>query len=74
MEEEIAKYRRQIIDWEKRLADKETEFARYKEREHNRPEVKLQSEINILNLEKVSEYLQTNKNQKDGYWGFFFFF
>jgi centrosomal protein CEP120 len=53
LEEEISKYRRQILDWEKRYADKEAEFARYKEREHTRPEVKLQSEINILNLEKV---------------------
>jgi centrosomal protein CEP120 len=33
--------------------DKEAEFNRYKEREHLRPEVKLQSEINMLNIERV---------------------
>ena len=42
-----------MIEWEKKFADKEAEFARYKERETNRPEIRLQSEINMLNLEKV---------------------
>lgn len=44
---------KKVIDWEKRYADKEAEFARYKDRDNNRPEMRLQSEINILNLEKV---------------------
>ena len=55
LEEEISKYRRQILELEKRCADKETEFVRYKEREQNRPEIKLQSEINMLKLEKVKK-------------------
>jgi centrosomal protein CEP120 len=41
------------LEWEKKYLDKETEFSRYKEREHLRPEVKLQSDINMLNLERV---------------------
>ncbi len=41
------------MEWEKKYLDKEAEFSRYKEREHLRPEVKLQSEINMLNIERV---------------------
>lgn len=58
LEEEISKQKRQVLEWEKRYADKETEFARYKERENNRPEIKLQAEINMLKIEKVSTILR----------------
>ena len=47
----------QVLEWERKYADKEAEFSKYKDRENNRPEVRLQSEINVLNLEKVdSQY------------------
>jgi hypothetical protein len=52
-EQEIAKYKKQVNEWEKRMADKEAEFLRYKEKENTRPEVRLQSELNVLHLEKV---------------------
>lgn len=52
-EEESAKWRRQVVECEKKLADKEAEFARYKEKENARPEVRLQSELNVMHLEKV---------------------
>ncbi len=53
LEEDMNRYKRQVIEWEKRYADKELEFARYKEKENSRPEVRLQSEISMLNLEKL---------------------
>lgn len=33
----------------------EREFSHYKQQQHDKPEVKLQSEINLLTLEKVCE-------------------
>lgn len=41
------------MEWEKKYADKEAEFNRYKERENNRSEIKLQAELNMINLEKI---------------------
>lgn len=40
-----------------RYRDLENEFSRYKEQQHSKPEVKLQSEINLLTLEKVRNNL-----------------
>ena len=51
LEEEMAKYKRQVIEWEKRYADREVEFSRYRERENNKPEIRLQSESSILSLD-----------------------
>ena len=53
LEEEITKLKKQVLEAEKRYADKDAEFIRYKERENSKPEVRLQAEINLLNLEKV---------------------
>lgn len=52
-EEEIMRQRRQLNEYEKKLSDKEAEFVRYKERENGRPEIRLQSELNMMNLEKL---------------------
>lgn len=52
-EEDIHRLKRQINESEKKFSDKEGEFLRYKERENSRPEIRLQSELNMLNLEKL---------------------
>jgi len=59
LEQEVAKYKKQVNEWEKRMADKEAEFVRYKEKENTRPEVRLQSELNVLHLEKVKSRFET---------------
>lgn len=53
LDEELGRMRRQVHEWEKRFSDKEAEFVRYRERENDRPEIRLQSELNMLNLEKL---------------------
>jgi hypothetical protein len=53
LEEDCLKYKRQIFEWEKKYGEKEAEFAKYKERDNIRPEIKLQSEMNLLNMEKI---------------------
>ena len=53
LEEEISRQKRQILELERKFSDKEAEFARYKEKENSRPEIRLQSELNMLNLEKI---------------------
>ena len=53
LEEEITRLKKQLIEQERKSSDKESEFMRYKERENGRPEVRLQSELNMLNLEKL---------------------
>jgi centrosomal protein CEP120 len=46
--------KKQVHECEKKYSDKEAEFLRYKEKENTRPEIRLQSELNILSLEKVN--------------------
>lgn len=53
LEEEINRLKKTVLEWEKKCSDKEAEFSRYKEKESGRPEIRLQSELNILNLEKI---------------------
>ncbi|CAF0771183.1 unnamed protein product [Brachionus calyciflorus] len=53
LEEEIDKLKKKVTEWERKYSDKEAEFSRYKEKENSRPEIRLQSEINVLNLEKI---------------------
>jgi len=53
LEEDISRLKRHVSEWEKKFADKEADFLRYKERENGRPEIRLQSELNMLNLEKL---------------------
>jgi centrosomal protein CEP120 len=43
----------QILEWEKRYDSKVAEFTSFKEQQNGRPEIQLQSDINMLTLEKV---------------------
>ncbi|OWF54108.1 centrosomal protein of 120 kDa-like isoform X2 [Mizuhopecten yessoensis] len=49
----IDRYKREITDLEKKNQNLEKDFAVYKEQQNTKPEVRLQSEINLLTLEKV---------------------
>ena len=42
-----------MYEAEKRFQTKENEFMAYKEQQLTKPEVKLESEINLLKIEKV---------------------
>ncbi|KAF7642113.1 hypothetical protein LDENG_00264520 [Lucifuga dentata] len=53
MEEERGRLLQQIADGESRYKQLEKEFQLYREQQHVRPEFRLQSEINLLSLEKV---------------------
>ncbi|XP_074527425.1 centrosomal protein of 120 kDa [Halichoeres trimaculatus] len=53
MEEERGRLLQQIADAESRYKQLEKEFHLYREQQSVRPEVRLQSEINLLTLEKV---------------------
>ncbi|XP_070690215.1 centrosomal protein of 120 kDa [Pempheris klunzingeri] len=53
MEEERARLLQQIADGESRYKQLEKEFQLYREQQNIRPEFRLQSEINLLSLEKV---------------------
>ncbi|XP_029017049.1 centrosomal protein of 120 kDa isoform X3 [Betta splendens] len=53
MEEERARLLQQIADAESRYKQLEKEFQLYREQQNIRPEFRLQSEINLLRLEKV---------------------
>ncbi|XP_015230032.1 PREDICTED: centrosomal protein of 120 kDa [Cyprinodon variegatus] len=53
MEEERSRLLQQIADGETRYKQLEKEFQLYREQQNVRPELRLQSEINLLTLEKV---------------------
>ncbi|XP_045890052.1 centrosomal protein of 120 kDa-like [Micropterus dolomieu] len=53
MEEERGRLLQQIADGESRYKQLEKEFQLYREQQNVRPEFRLQSEINLLTLEKV---------------------
>uniref|UniRef100_A0A4W6CWP5 Centrosomal protein 120 n=1 Tax=Lates calcarifer TaxID=8187 RepID=A0A4W6CWP5_LATCA len=53
MEEERSRLLQQITDGESRYKQLEKEFQLYREQQNIRPEFRLQSEINLLTLEKV---------------------
>jgi hypothetical protein len=53
----MVRLKRSVAEWEKRFRDKEQEFYSFKEKQRNAPEVKLQAEINMLTLEKVTSFL-----------------
>uniref|UniRef100_A0A8C2X3K0 Centrosomal protein 120 n=1 Tax=Cyclopterus lumpus TaxID=8103 RepID=A0A8C2X3K0_CYCLU len=53
MEEERVRLLQQITDGESRYKHLEKEFQLYREQQSVRPEVRLQSEVNLLSLEKV---------------------
>ncbi|KAJ7339657.1 hypothetical protein OS493_006064 [Desmophyllum pertusum] len=64
----------QVYEAEKRYQAKENEFMAYKEQQLTKPEVKLESEINLLKMEKVEleRKLETTNKSKIHYkqqWG-----
>ena len=44
----------QLTEMEQKYSTLDREFTSYKEQQHTKPEVRLQSEINLLTLEKVT--------------------
>ncbi|MFT7797369.1 centrosomal protein of 120 kDa isoform X1, partial [Arapaima gigas] len=53
LEEERSRLQQQIRDAESKYKQLEKEFQLYREQQNTKPEVRLQSEINLLSLEKV---------------------
>ncbi|KAF4072204.1 hypothetical protein AMELA_G00260510 [Ameiurus melas] len=53
LEEDLVKHQQQVIDAEKKYKLLEKEFQRYRDQQSTRPEIHLQSEINLLRLEKA---------------------
>lgn len=49
-------FHQKIIDAEKKYKLLEKEFQHYRDQQNTRPEIHLQSEINLLRLEKVSKW------------------
>jgi len=57
LQDEINRLKKNVHEWENKYSDKEAEFLRYKEKENIRSELRLQSELNILSLEKVESLM-----------------
>ncbi|XP_057211725.1 centrosomal protein of 120 kDa [Triplophysa rosa] len=53
LEDQLSRQQQQIQEAEKKYKQLEKEFHQYREQQNVRPEVRLQSEINLLTLEKV---------------------
>jgi centrosomal protein CEP120 len=53
MEETMVKLKKQLAEAESKVQQQIREFEAYKNQLHSKPEVRLQSEINLLTLEKV---------------------
>ncbi|XP_017324346.2 centrosomal protein of 120 kDa [Ictalurus punctatus] len=53
LEEDLVKHQQQVIDAEKKYKLLEKEFQHYRDQQNTRPEIHLQSEINLLRLEKA---------------------
>ncbi|XP_026072887.1 centrosomal protein of 120 kDa-like isoform X1 [Carassius auratus] len=53
LEDQLAQQRQQIQEAENKYKQLEKEFVQYRDQQNVRPEVRLQSEINLLTLEKV---------------------
>ena len=52
-EESLVKLKNQLVDSEAKCQQQVREFSSFKEQLNTKPEVRLQSEINLLTLEKV---------------------
>nr|XP_028604443.1 LOW QUALITY PROTEIN: centrosomal protein of 120 kDa [Podarcis muralis] len=52
LEEDKIRLQQQLYDWENKYKALEKEFQQYKEQQSSKPEIRLQSEISILTLEK----------------------
>ena len=55
LEENVARLKVQLTEQEQRTREVTQEFAKFKDEQNTKPEVRLQSEINLLTLEKVRE-------------------
>ena len=55
LEEYVTRLKAQLAEQEARTRELQQEFAKFKQEQNNKPEVRLQSEINLLTLEKVSD-------------------
>ncbi|XP_060787860.1 centrosomal protein of 120 kDa isoform X2 [Neoarius graeffei] len=53
LEQDLARRQQQVIDAEKKYKLLEKEFQHYRDQQNARPEIHLQSEINLLRLEKA---------------------
>ncbi|XP_060737257.1 centrosomal protein of 120 kDa isoform X1 [Tachysurus vachellii] len=53
LEEDLTRHQQQVIDAEKKYKLLEKEFQHYRDQQNTRPEIHLQSEINLLRLEKA---------------------
>lgn len=53
LDQYVSKLKCQISEHETKHKDMDDNFGRYKEQQNAKPEVRLQSEINLLTLEKV---------------------
>ncbi|XP_036383260.1 centrosomal protein of 120 kDa [Megalops cyprinoides] len=53
LEEERARQQQQVLEAENKYKQLEKEFQQFREQQNTRPEIRLQSEINLLTLEKV---------------------
>ncbi|XP_057709140.1 centrosomal protein of 120 kDa isoform X2 [Corythoichthys intestinalis] len=74
MEEERTRLLKQITDWENRYKQLEKDFNHFREQQNVRPEVRLQSDVNILTLEKVElkrklDYTTKSKLHYKQQWG-----
>ena len=59
LEEEKQRLAIQLTDADQRLAKKDQEFEQFKQESNSKPEIKLQAQINLLTLEKVSALLSS---------------
>ena len=57
LEEYIGKLKSQLAESETRCHQLDRDFIMFKEQQNSKPEVRLQSEINLLTLEKVRRHL-----------------
>ena len=64
--EQNQRYKDQLQSCEKRYKDKENDILLFKEQQGNRPESKLQAELNLAHLEKVTEPNFTQHLMKTG--------
>ena len=55
LEEYVTRLKAQLAEQEARTRELQQEFAKFKQEQNNKPEVRLQSEINLLTLEKVGD-------------------
>ena len=60
-DEAIAKLKRQLTEAEAKIQQQARDFDTYKNQLHTKPEVQLQSDVNLLTIEKVSSISLAHK-------------